>query len=404
MTSGSTTARPPTGSALLILGLCFLTALCEGFDVQAAGVTGAGVAHAFHVPPRALGWFFSASNIGLLFGAAVGGRLSDRLGRRLVLIVSLLVFGGFSLATATAQDLNTLTVFRLLTGLGLGGALPNALAIAADYGGLSPRSGHIAIGYFGMPLGGAVASALTVILPSDHWREVFVMGGVSPLITAVAVLALMPSATDRARVKGRVEARSPGGVMDALFGQGRAARSVTLWIGFLLMALALHLMLNWLPLLLQAQGLSKSQAALAQVGFNLGGAAAALGVGVLMDSGWRRFAVVASVVALPALLVAVAALHGPAIIGLAVLLGGAILAVQVILYAVAGVLYPQAVRGTGLGVGVAFSRVGSIAGPAFAAALLASGGSAAQVLTGLMPIAIVGGICVLALGWRKPVA
>jgi MFS transporter, AAHS family, 3-hydroxyphenylpropionic acid transporter len=160
-------------------------------------------------------------------------------------------------------------------------------------------------------------------------------------------------------------------------------------------------MLNWLPLLLQAQGLSKSQAGLAQVGFNLGGAAAAIATGVMMDTAWRRAAVAAAVVALPVLLLGVAALHGPAIMGLAIVLGGAVLAVQVILYAVAGALYPTAVRGTGLGIGVAFSRVGSIAGPAFAAVLLASGGSAAQVLTGLLPIAIVGGVCVLALAWRR---
>jgi AAHS family 3-hydroxyphenylpropionic acid transporter len=401
MTSASTTASAPAGSGLLILGLCFLTALCEGFDVQAAGVTGAGVAHAFHVAPKALGWFFSASNIGLLFGAAVGGRLSDRFGRRLVLVASLAIFGAFSLATATAQDLNSLTLFRLLTGLGLGGALPNALAITADYGGLSPRSGHIAIGYFGMPLGGTVASALTVVLPPDHWREVFVMGGVSPLITAGAVLALMPPMTGQAGAKAAARAAPPAGVIRALFGEGRAARSVALWLGFFLMALALHLMLNWLPLLLQAQGLSKSQAALAQVGFNLGGAACALGVGVLMDTAWRRLALAAAVAALPALLLGLAAMHGPAIMGLAVILGGAVLAVQVVLYALAGVLYPQAVRGTGLGVGVAFSRVGSIAGPAFAAALLASGGSASQVLTGLLPIVLIGGACVLALGWRR---
>jgi AAHS family 3-hydroxyphenylpropionic acid transporter len=403
MTSAATRAPAIPVSGPLILGLCFLAALCEGFDVQAAGVTGGGVAHAFHVAPKALGWFFSAGNFGLLFGALIGGRLSDRFGRRAVLIASLVIFGIFSLATASAQDLNGLTAFRVLTGLGLGGAMPNAIAIAADYGGLSPRGGHVAISYFGMPLGGAVASALTVVLPTDHWRQVFVMGGVSPLVAAAAVLAMMPAAAG-AQAAASPSAAPPTPVATALFGDGRAARTLTLWVGFLLMALALHLMLNWLPILLQAQGLSKTDAALAQVGFNLGGAAGALGVGVLMDTRWRRPTIVASVAALAAVLMVLAALHGSAVVEAAAILGGAVLAVQVILYAVAGALYPQAIRGTGLGAAVGFSRVGSIAGPASAALLLASGGSAAQVLTGLLPIVIVGGICVLALGWREPAA
>ena len=398
MTSSSTSTRPTAGP--LILGLCFAAALCEGFDIQAAGVTGAGAAHAFHTPPSGLGGVFTAGNLGLLFGAAIGGRLSDRVGRRLVLIASLAVFGAFSLATATAQDLTTLTVFRVLTGLGLGGAMPNAIAIAADYGGLTPRSGHVAISYFGMPLGGAVASALAVVLPSGHWREVFIMGGVSPLVAAVATLALMPAAAGRAAAKPQAAA-PPEGIVRALFGEGRAVRTLALWAGMFLMALALHLMLNWLPLLLQAQGLSKSQAALAQVGFNLGGAVGALGVGVAMDGAGRRTAITAAVATLPALLLVMAVLHGPGMMGLAVGLGAAVLAVQVILYAVAGALYPQAVRGTGLGASVAFSRIGSIVGPAFAAVLLASGGSAAQVLAGLLPITLVGGVCVLALSWRR---
>ncbi|THD59797.1 MFS transporter [Phenylobacterium sp.] len=398
MTSASSPpdARPAAGP--LILGLCFAAALCEGFDVQAAGVTGAGVAHAFGVQPSGLGGFFTAGNVGLLFGAALGGRLSDRVGRRIVLIVSLAVFGVFSLAAAQAQSLTMLTAFRVLTGLGLGGAMPNAIAIAADFGGLSPRSGHVAVSYFGMPLGGAAASALAAVLPMNQWREVFVMGGATPLIAAAAILLLMPETV------GRAAAVRPGGapasIAHALFGEGRAYRTLALWAGIFLMALALHLMLNWLPLLLQAQGLSKGQAALAQVGFNLAGAAGALAVGVAMDGGARRPAVIAAVVGLPAVLLLMAVLHGPGMIGLAAGLGAAVLAVQVILYAVAGGLYPPSVRGTGLGASVAFSRVGSIAGPAFAAVLLASGGSAGQVLAGLLPITLAGGACVLALSWR----
>src|SRR6185437_10586194 len=103
---------------------------------------------------------------------------------------------------------------------------------------------------------------------------------------------------------------------------GRLAQTATLWIGLLLAVLTLHLMLNWLPLLLVAQGLTKSQAAMAQVGFNVAGSAGALLVGALLDTRARRWAVSVNLVALPAILLALAVIHGPATAALAALLGG----------------------------------------------------------------------------------
>ena len=140
MAAPAVSEQEAPGAAGLILGLCFLTAVCEGFDVQAAGVAAGGIAREFHVAPSALAYFFSAANLGLLIGALIGGRLSDRVGRKAVLIGSLAVFGLFSLATAFAGDIQGLTVVRLLTGVGLGGAMPTMIAVAAGVRGGMPKA------------------------------------------------------------------------------------------------------------------------------------------------------------------------------------------------------------------------------------------------------------------------
>ena len=389
-------------AAALILGLCFLTALCEGFDVQAAGVSAGGIAREFHVAPGALGYFFSAANVGLLIGALIGGRLSDRVGRKAVLIGSLGVFGLFSLATAFAGDIQGLTLVRLLTGVGLGGAMPSMIATAAGVRGGMPKGGDIAFTYIGMPLGGAVASLLVVFLPSEHWRQVFIIGGVTPLLTALAMAIFLPAVLSRPAAVGPTATGAQVSALKELFGAGRLPRTLVLWIGFFLAVLTLHLLLNWLPLLLTAQGLTKSQAALAQVGFNIGGAAGALTVGRMLDTRLRPLGVMIVAVALPAVLLSLALIHGPATAGLAIILGGAILALQVILFSVAGAFYPEHIRGTGLGVTIGVGRTGSITGPLLAGILLAAGGSSVQVLMGLLPMAVVAGVCALVLAWRSP--
>lgn len=392
-------------SAGLILGLCFMAALCEGFDVQAAGVAAGGIAKELHPTPAALGWFFSAANIGLLIGAVIGGRLSDRIGRRAVLIGSLTIFGIFSLMTTFAGDMQGLTIMRLLTGLGLGGTMPSMIAIAAGVRGGMPKGGDIAFTYIGMPLGGAIASLLVVFLPVEHWRQVFVIGGVTPLLTAAGMALFLPAVLNHPTAAAAA-ASTPSAVQVSAsreqFGDGRLPRTLVLWIGFFLAVLTLHLLLNWLPLLLTAQGLTKNQAALAQVGFNLGGAAGALTVGRMLDTRVRPLGVALCVIALPAVLLSLALIHGPATAALTIMLGGAILALQVILFSVAGAFYPEHIRGTGLGVTVGVGRTGSIIGPLLAGILLAAGGSSVQVLMGLLPMAVVGGACAAFLAWRAP--
>jgi AAHS family 3-hydroxyphenylpropionic acid transporter len=398
---------PGTRHARVTISLCFLAAMCEGFDVQAAGVAAAGVRSEFGPSPFWLGLAFAASGAGLLLGAVVGGRLADRIGRKPVLVGSLTAFGLFSLLTTVAGDIQSLSAMRLVTGLGLGGAMPNLIALTADVAASRSRNGSIAATYVGMPLGAAVAGLIASGIALESWRAIFLCGGVAPLVLAPLLAAFLPPVSGMPLGSGG-KSQAPHHPLHAkfghaMFGDGRARTTLLVWLGFLLIVLTLHLLINWLPLLLMGKGLTKSSAGLAQAAFNAGGSIVAVFVGALLDSRARRAAIAASVAVLPAVLIGMACVRGfpAALIALTPLLGGAVLAQQVILFAVASAAYPGTIRGTALGAAIGVGRLGSLIGPLFAAWLIAGGKSSSQVLTGILPVVIVAGVSVVLLAWQK---
>lgn len=394
-------AKHKPGGSIWTTIVYLLSALCEGFDVQAAGVTAAGIHRELHATPSDLGLFFSAAGAGLLIGSLVGGRVADRVGRKLVLIASIGAFGAFSLLTAFAPTMALLTGARFLTGLGLGGALPNLIALAADTSAVNVRNRAIGVAYVGMPMGGSLASVLAFLLPLESWRHLFLVGGLAPILIVPALVALLPAKPGApltalaARAHGR-------GMFQVLLGRDRVRNTLLLWLSFFLGVLTLHLMLNWLPLLLTGRGLSKDAATAAQAGFNCGGALLALCQAALLDTRWRWISILVSITALPVLIFCAAVSRTwPLTLGvLAMLLGGAILAQQVIVYASGSACYPIEARGTGVGAAVAVGRVGSLVGPLFGAALIASGHTAVQFLLAVLPLSIACGACVGLVSWQ----
>ena len=145
---------------MVTIGLCFMVALMEGLDLQAAGIAAVGMAQAFALDKMQMGWIFSAGILGLLPGALVGGMLADRHGRKRILLSSVLLFGLFSLATAVAWSFPTLLLARLLTGVGLGAALPNLIALTSEAAGPRFRGRAVSLMYCGVPIGAALAAAL----------------------------------------------------------------------------------------------------------------------------------------------------------------------------------------------------------------------------------------------------
>jgi MFS transporter, AAHS family, 3-hydroxyphenylpropionic acid transporter len=390
--------RSRSSSATLLL--CALGAVCEGFDVQAAGVAAAGLRFEFHPGAQALGLFFAAGGAGLLVGALIGGHLSDSIGRKPVLVTSISAFGVFSLVTSAMPSIPLLIAARFLTGLGLGGAMPNLIALAADSSSTDSRNVSIATAYVGMPLGGSVASLLASSLSQEAWRVVFQVGGVAPLVTVCLMVLFIPAhAVTR---HSRIPVEHAATALRELFGSKRVLTTLSLWVSFFLIALILHLMLNWLPLLLIGRGLRSSHAALAQAGFNLGGAAAGLCLGALLDSSSRRTAIIACVATLPVLvwLTAASPARTGLVIGLVAALGGAIIAEQVIAYGATTASYPPHARGTAIGAAIAAGRAGSLVGPLIAAALLASGRTPSQVLMDILPLVLLCSSLVGAIGYR----
>lgn len=389
---------------LAAVAVCCLLAVFEGFDLQSAGVAAPRLAPDLGLSPDALGWFFSVSTFGLMLGAAVGGRLSDRLGRKTTLLFSVAVFGLLSIATGLATDLNSLLLARFLTGVGLGGALPNLIAIVAES--VEPRLRSRAVGflYAGLPCGGAIASLVSLAGadPSD-WRVIFHVGGVGPLLALALAIPLLPNPPKPSSRAQEPSAIRKSGFVEAAFGEGRGVTTLLLWIGFFLALLVMYLLLSWLPSLLIGKGLSRSDAGLVQMAFNLAGAVGSVATGWLMDHPKRRSATIlavfgASALALTAAAVVPASLAVFLVVGAAV--GATISGVQSTVYGMAPSFYPTRLRGTGVGAAVVMGRLGSAAGPLLAAVLIGAGRPPGQVLLALLPILLAGGIVCLWLSTR----
>ena len=389
---------------------CVLTAFCEGMDLQAAGVAAAGIGAEFKPASDQFGTFFSASTLGLFFGALIGGRLADSIGRKKVLVASVALFGIFSLLTSFAWGVSSLVIARALTGLGLGGALPMVLALVAEAGTVEQQAGRVAAVYATTPFGGAVISLLSLLIAASQWRTIFVVGGVVPLVLAPIMAFALPESSAFRQIHAAPKSGSLPDLVDmpksgsflAIFAGGRALRTTFLWTSFFLGLLLLYLLLNWLPTLLTSDGLTRTEAAGAQIGFNIGGALAAILIGYLLNGRLKNWAVVITFLALPVLLVTLA--KSPAqlvIICITVfLLGCAVIAAQAFLYAMAPAAYPTSIRGVGVGAAVAVGRIGSIVGPKLGGMLKAAGHSPSQLLMDLVPVVVAGSICALLLAWE----
>lgn len=389
----------------LSLTLCFICSIVEGADNGSMALAAPRLAPEFGLGPADVGLVLSASLLGLMIGALTGGGLSDRYGRKSVLLASLVILGAASFWTAFASVLSTLVLARFCVGLGLGAAFPILISIAAESSSAKSRARAISLVYCAQPLGGVLLGMLVGTMgDAMHWRQIFYLGGIAPLILIPLLAFFLPESEDfkRAKQEHIAATSAVSRFVDALFGQDRTVSTILLWIASAATLAVVYLMLNWIPSLTVGKGLTPAQGAIASTYLNIGGTLGIVIFGVLIDRGLQRGAAILSY---SGLLVAVSSLvvanrYYPILLASAGT-GFFMLGSQLILYAMAAAIYPTLRRGTGVGAAVGVGRIGAVIAPIAAGLVLAMGHGPATVIALTVPCVLIAGVTVWALNRRS---
>ena len=383
------------------IGLCFLVALMEGLDLQAAGIAAQGMAAAFELDKLHMSWVFSAGIFGLLPGAFAGGWLADRIGRKRVLMASVVLFGVFSLATALAWDFNSLLVARCLTGVGLGAALPNLIALTSEVAGPRLRGTAVSLMYCGVPLGAALAAMIGIADLVGGWQVVFYVGGVVPLLIVPLLGFYLPESQQFRKVQGE----APVGVVQGLFRDGAALPTALIWVSYFFTLMVVYILINWLPSLVIGQGFTGRQASWVMLALQIGAAIGTLFLGWVMD---RLPAWALSVLIYLGILVSLSALglasHLPGMLAAGFIAGFFATGGQCVLYALAPHFYRPSIRATGVGSAVAIGRLGAMSGPLVAGKMLALGTGTAGVMLASAPGIVIAAVAMFYLSVRRNAA
>ena len=400
---------------VVLLG--FLVTTFDGFDTQAIAFTGPAIQTDFGIGPAGLTPVVTAGVIGMALGALLFGPLGDRYGRRFAVLLSTACFGCFALATAYALPIaqlltgtqqgeaadaaiNLLVLFRFLTGIGMGGATPNVLALASEFSPERRRGICMLLATLGLPVGAIIGSAMAPrLIPTYGWESIFIIGGAAPLLFLLALWWVLPESPQLLAARGEHEAarrllqriggepalppgtrftlpeRQPRAGIAALFAPQLRRNTAAIWTVYFFNWVTWFSLILWLPTALHTAGMSAGDAARGTMVLN----GAAL-VFILPLAWYLPRLPVKQVVAglllmgiVTSVAMAQAGDHWTRMMILVALSGLFIGGPQIALNYLAVAIYPTQVRATGVGAAIGIGRVGTILGAAIGGLILERG-------------------------------
>lgn len=419
-------AQPVGAFQVKLLLICATVLFLDGFDTTAIGYVAPALAKEWSLGKGALGPVFSAGLFGLMIGALLFGPLADRIGRKKIILFSTLAFGIGTLITARVNDVNALLAIRFLTGLGLGGAMPNTIALTSEFSPRRRRATMVMAMFVGFSIGAALGGLLAAaLIPQFGWRSVFIVGGAAPLVLAPILALRLPESVRFLALTGRADARVAellalinaktvfaagtrfvvdepelkGIPLQHLFRGGRTLATLLLWVVFFMSLLDIYFLSNWLPTVLNDLGASISQAAAIGSMLQVGGVVGTFALGSIID----RFSFRALALVYFIAVFAVGAIgqlgHSAILVTIAIFVAGfCIVGGQIAANALAAGYYPTSVRATGVGWALGIGRVGSIVGPLVGGVLLSLKWSAGEVFVAAALAALCAALAALLLG------
>lgn len=367
----------------LVVILCGLVALFDGFDTQAIALVAPDIGHRWGIITANFGPIFGAGLLGGLIGAILLGNVADRIGRKVTLLLAVGLFGSVTCLTVFAQGFSQLLLFRLVTGLGLGGALPSMIAMAAESAPARLRTTVVATMFCGFPVGAILAGvAAAILVPTYGWKSLFIVGGVPPLVLLVLLARYLPGSRTGPRTVAvpviplakSTRSGRPVPRVVRLFSDGLATRTLLLWAAFFCSLLLSYFLVNWIPLLARQSGVDPRAAVLGVAALNAGGVVGCILIGRLADRFGRTKVISCSFLAGAAVaLVGRGGSSATWLLSLAAIAGFFSIGAQMATVAVGATLYDMAVRGTGVGWSMGIGRIGALLGPVIGGVLLSAG-------------------------------
>lgn len=379
-----------------VILLCFLVITGEGYNLFLYGSVLPLLIKEWSISSVQAGLIGSYGLIGMAFGSIIFGYLADKIGRKKVIMLSVALYSIFTALCGFAGGPGMFSCFRFITGLGLGGALPNVVALATDYSPKALRNTLVALMLCGMQVGGILGPVVSIYtMDSFSWHAVLWMGGI-PLILLPFLYKYLPESLSFLITKGKLEqvrhilakidpscviqgiipveetGNKEKGQIKSLFQEGRALNTCIFWIAFFMTLLMIYGLGTWLPELMVQAGNNLDSSLVFSIVLNVGGIVGTFVFARIVDKWLNPKTMLLILYLLAALsLILLGFKHSMFMLCLVISVTGAcIYGLQNLINPFVSQFYPAHIRSTGLGLCMGFGRVGAIFGSAFWGVLL----------------------------------